>query len=193
MLRRLLPYLLILLALASLKTNALAQSSCPGDTYLGWGVGLYPSPTTQLNVTFANSAGWAIFPNGFTIDADANFPTCSPNTWNGYDGATGMSCFGTMSYNDGTINYSGHCRIWVHLVPAVNTPVCVDNGKTYNYMVARIKIQSCNVSHTTLSNKYIAVSCDGSYCEQITGAPCDSSNPYDYISGNYVTMQVSGF
>lgn len=177
--------LLILLCLC-LPTAALAQGSCPGTCYLGGGVGqagLYPNPPnpTTFSVTFPNGAGSATCTNGFNLDSDHMFQTCSPDTWNG------SYAFGTVTYNDGTLAYTGAAKFWFDLAPA-DTPYCVYNGITRVYMVRRLKVQSCTAGHT-LTNRFIAVSCDGSYCVQWIGPGCDAG----YFSENWINLNVSGF
>lgn len=180
-------YLLIALALALLSTNALAQTTCPGSSYLGWGQGFgaYPSPAhTDLSVTFPDGAGIALCSGPFEIDADANAPTCNPTSWNGRVSER----YGTVTYNDGEVSYSGAAKFSFDMRPAA-TPYCVENGVPHFWMVARLKIQSCTTTSHTLTNRFIAVSCDGSYCAPVTNVPCDSN----YAQENWLNLTVSGF
>lgn len=170
-------FLMFVLMLSAVEAGA--QTNCPGSTYLGIGQG----SNTNFSASFPSGAGIAVCNGPLNYDQDAIWPTCTPSSWNSI-----TPQYGTVTYNDGAgLAYTGAARFWFHLVPA-STPYCVENGKTYNLMVARLKIQSCTSGHT-LTNRFLAVSCDGSYCEETQGDPCD----VNYVYLNWINLSISGF
>ena len=187
--KKLAPYLFIALSLCLLSSKGLADTnSCPMSSYLGGGLGhsgSYPNLVwANFTVSFPNGVGSMTSSAQWELDADANFPTCNPNTWSTWSASP---MYGNVTYNDGTVAYTGKVRIWLHVQPAP-TPYCVYNGKTYDLMVSRLKIQSCTNSGN-LTNRFFAVSCDGYYCAQQTGGPCDTN----YLTENWLNLTVSGF
>lgn len=181
--------LLILAGLAFISNSAFAQTNCPGSTYLGWGQGAIYGAWTNFSASFPNSSGYATCSGPLNPDADGlagYLQTCTPTTWDCQG-----PYYGNVSYNDGTISYSGPARFWFDLANA-STPTCTPD-KDYVprvWMVRRLKIQSCTTTHT-LTNRFLAVSCDGSYCESLMGLSC--TNAGGYYHENWIDLQISGF
>lgn len=171
-----------------------AQNSCPGTTYLGAGQGMHitepnhvPVAWTNLNVTFPSGHGSAYLGGVdalWNVDDDLlYFVTSNPSTWQGNDYAR----YGTVSYNDGTVSYSGPARFWWVLVHAT-TPICTEDQIPHYGMISRLKIQSCTSTTHVLTDRFLAIDADGTYCESTTNNPCDSN----YFAFNYLDLVVTG-
>lgn len=161
-----------------------------------------PITSPALNVSFPNGAGTATLAAGWVetygIDMDANnSATCTgthgPAAW-------GTHAYGTITYDDGEIAYSG--AVIFDLVAADTTNHALPSGDqccwqkhnpTYNYyqpnewFVYKLKIQSCTSSHVR-TTRFIAVGCDGYTQPSYVNDP---NCPWWNL--NYINLTVSGF
>ncbi len=195
---------LLILPLLLLASPAFSQGYCPGNnTYLGWGEGEAYGINGCCHAWIDFSAsfngglsgdGIAVCAGPFYYDADIFGQTCDPTTWNGTD-----TYYGTVTYDDGEIAYSGQARFWFDWVQA-EQPYCNDTKSAQNngtsvprsMMVRRLKIQSCTNGHV-LTTRFIATSTgcsNGTYCEANTYNPCNHGG---YAHENWINMTISGF
>lgn len=212
MLRRLLPYLLILLALASLKTNALADPThCGVGFYFGptcpamncspnpW----VPSAALNISIPYGNgNYGYVTAPAGwldYNIDADKWGSSCSnPSEWS----TTGILV--DISYNDGEVSYSGKGILDAAVIDTSYTGL--PSGDTtcwkceiactsfpplmyhpLKFFIRKLKVQSCTTYSHVRTNKFIASGCDG------YTVPTFVNDPYcPNMNSNYINLTVTG-
>lgn len=177
-------YLLLALLLLPLHTSP-TLAACEGQSYCSWGLPQSSPPSYAIqpvSVTFPNGAGimWVTF-NEYDVD-NLWHNTCNPSEWP-------LHGYGTITYNDGTVNYSGTVKVDASAGEAP-TPVCVNNGKTYWVHFWSMKIQSCSSSSHVLSNRLIAVSNCNSPCFDGPNSGCDTAG---YWYANWLNFTVSGF
>lgn len=177
------------------------------DAYLGAGfyfgptcvpgiVNCSPNPTIQspaLYVSFPSGAGTATIAAGWAEsgDLDGYQASCNnPSQWTAHG-------FGSVSYNDGTISYSG--PIAYDVTYADTAAVALPSGdiccwqnvggqwQPKKYFVYKVKLRSCTSGHV-LTNRFIAVGCDGyTYGSIISDPGCP------FVNMNYIPLTVSGF
>jgi hypothetical protein len=158
------------------------------------------SPQINVSIPYGDgNFGYATLPAGWleagSGDADGWNAACNQsNNWNGI-------YYGTVSYNDGTVNYSGAAKFWVQFadtsqvaLPSGDICCWTKHNPTYNfyqpnmYFIRKIKIQSCTTYSHVLTNRFIAIGCDG-----WTESTFINDPNCPFMNTNWIHTTVSGF
>jgi len=218
--KKLLPYLLILAALFTLRTDALADpgdrthmgigfyfgSACPTGTCAQPNGAPFPavqSPPLYVSIPYDNGSGnfgYATLPAGWAEQAnpDAYGASCSsPQNWM-YQG------YGTVTYNDGTISYTGAAKFSIEYADTAQVAlpsgdICCWQCNTacssfppLMYQPKKFFVRKIKIQ-SCLANHTLTDRFIGYGCNAWTESQTNGE-PYCYFwNATYVNLAVSGF